>query len=59
MSDGLEEEGATLTYQKLKAGQGAGTWKTLQTVTEKVGPGVTREDMLRRREKEKADRFCK
>ena len=55
----LEEEGATLTYQKLKAGQGAGTWKTLQTVTEKVGPGVTREDMLRRREKEKADRFCK
>jgi len=54
-----EEDGEMLTYQKLKPSQGAGTWKTLQTVTERVGPGVSREDMLRRREKEKADRFCK
>ena len=54
-----EAEGETLTYQKLKGGQGAGTWKTLQTVTEKVGPGVSREDMLQRRSKEKSDRFCK
>ena len=54
-----EKEGSMLTYQKLKPAQGAGTWKTWQTVTEKLDPSVTREDMIRRKEKEKSDRFCK
>lgn len=53
----MEEESSTLTYKVLKAG--SGTWKTWQTVTEKVAAGTTREEMLQRRAKEKADRFCK
>jgi len=53
----LEEEESTVTYKVVK--QGSGTWKTWETVTERVGAGTSREDMLRRRESEKADRFCK
>jgi hypothetical protein len=52
-----EEDSSTVTYKVLKAG--SGTWKTWQTVTEKVSAGTSREDMLQRRSKEKADRHCK
>ena len=53
----LEEESSTVTYKVLK--EGSGTWKTWKTVTERVDAGTSREDMLRRRESQKADRFCK
>lgn len=53
----LEEESSVVTYKVLK--QGSGTWKTWETVTERVAAGTTREDMLRRREAEKGDRHCK
>ena len=52
-----EEESSMVTYKVLKAG--SGTWKTWQTVTEKVSAGTSREDMLMRRSNEKADRHCK
>lgn len=52
-----EEESSMVTYKVLKAG--SGTWKTWQTVTEKVTAGTSREDMLMRRSNEKADRHCK
>jgi hypothetical protein len=52
-----EEEASLVTYKTIKPG--SGTWKTWQVVTEKVDAGTTREDMLRRRESEKADRYCK
>jgi hypothetical protein len=52
-----EEDESTVTYKVVK--QGSGTWKTWQTVTEKVSAGTSREDMLRRRASEKADRHCK
>ena len=52
------EEGSSLvTYKTVKPG--SGTWKTWQVVTERVAAGTSREDMLRRRESEKADRHCK
>ena len=54
----LDEESSTVTYKTLKPG-GSSTWKVWQTVTEKVASGTTREDMLRRREKEKSDKHCK
>jgi hypothetical protein len=54
----LEEEEATVTYKTYKHGDG-GVWKSWKTVTETVAAGTTREDMLDRRSKEKADRFCK
>lgn len=53
-----EEEASVVTYKTYKHG-GGGTWKTWQTVTERVEAGTTREDMLIRRQKEKADRHCK
>ena len=53
-----KEESQTVTYKTYKQG-GGGMWKTWQVVTEKVGAGVTREDMLVRRQSEKADRHCK
>ena len=52
-----EEEESMVTYKVVK--QGSGTWKTWQTVTKKVAAGTSREDMLRRRASEKADRHCK
>jgi len=53
----LETESQTVTYKVVNPG--SGTWKTWKTVTEKVDGGMSREDMLQRRAKEKADRFCK
>jgi hypothetical protein len=47
----VEEESSVVTYKKLK--EGSGTWKTWETVTERVTPGTSREDMLQRRAKEK------
>lgn len=53
----LEAEASQVTYKVLKAG--SGTWKTWETRTETVAAGTSREDMLRRRASEKADRHCK
>ena len=52
----LEEESSSVTYKVQKAG--SGPWKTWTVVTERVEAGTTREDMLRRRAKEKHDRHC-
>ena len=52
-----EEEASTMTYKVVKPG--SGTWKTWETVTEKVGAGVSREEMLRKRQSEKSDRHCR
>jgi nucleoid-associated protein YgaU len=47
----LEEEAQLVTYKRLK--QGSGTWKTWETVTERVAAGTSREEMLSRRVNEK------
>ena len=52
----LEEESSSVTYKVQK--KNSGPWKTWTVVTEKVDAGTTREDMLRRRAKEKHDRHC-
>jgi len=52
----LEAESSTMTY-KVVAPR-SGPWQTWKTVTEKCD-GMSREDQLVRRAKEKADRFCK
>ena len=52
----LEADSNTVTYKVVVPG--SGTWKTWKTVTERAD-GLTREDQLERRAKEKADRFCK
>lgn len=52
-----EKESSSVTYKVLKAG--SGTWKTWQTVTEKVASGTSREDMLMKRASERGDRHCK
>ena len=51
------EEAQEVTYKVLKAD--AGPWKVWKTVTEKVEGGVTREEMLDRRAREKGDKHCK
>lgn len=52
-----EERTKEVTYKVYKGG--TGPWASWKTVTEKVEVGVTREDMLEKRSKMKADRFCK
>jgi hypothetical protein len=52
-----EERTKEVTYKVYKGG--TGPWATWKTVTETVEAGVTREDMLEKRSKMKADRFCK
>ncbi|KAJ1622392.1 hypothetical protein T492DRAFT_1062879 [Pavlovales sp. CCMP2436] len=56
-----EAKGELVTYEKLKdAGTAAsGVWKTTVKVTERLGPGRTREDVLDYRCKQKADKHCK
>lgn len=56
-----ESRGELVTYEKLK-GQGtaaSSVWKTTEKVTERLGPGRTREDVLDYRCKQKSDKFCK
>jgi len=52
----IEEDSKTVTYKVVDGG--SGVWKKWKTVTERCD-GMTREDMLERRAKEKADRHCK
>ncbi|KAG8462449.1 hypothetical protein KFE25_010274 [Diacronema lutheri] len=56
-----ERLGELVTYEKLKAGASAagGVWKTTVKVTERLGPGQTREDVLNFRAKLKSDKHCK
>lgn len=56
-----ESRGELVTYEKLKSSgsAAAGTWKTTVRVTERLGPGRTREDVLDFRCKQKSDKFCK
>ena len=51
------QDAKEVTYKVLKAD--SGPWKVWKTVTEKVDGGMTREEMLERRAREKADRHCK
>mmetsp|Transcript_41191 Transcript_41191/g.68506 ORF Transcript_41191/g.68506 Transcript_41191/m.68506 type:complete len:215 (+) Transcript_41191:16-660(+) len=52
------EDAKQVTYKVLK-NPGSGPWGTWTTVTEKVDGAMSREDMLQKRVKMKADRFCK
>ena len=51
------QDAKEVTYKVLKGDSGPG--KVWKTVTEKVDGGMTREEMLERRAREKADRHCK
>lgn len=52
-----EEQTKEITYKVYK--NGTGPWASWKTVTEKVSSSVSRENMLDKRSKMKADRFCK
>jgi hypothetical protein len=55
------KHGEYVTYDTLKAGASASgaTWKTTVRVTERLGPGRSREDLLDHRCKQKSDRYAK